>query len=240
MEEGELKRYAYIDVSNTKSTTKVALGFSVDWEKLFTLLTDQKWNVKKVFYYEGSFANKQYAKRHDRLTKLGYVVKTKEIFLHKLKARVVKFVCTQCSVANSANPAAGQYACSSCGTLNLETGMNDPHNPKANFDVEIAVDALEYAGSDAEILLFTGDGDFRYLADKLLEKGAFVTFVSTFKKGRDGGWRFSTRLKELVAEEKRKAQATGGRPRVRFVEIDNWRNLVHRQKENGAKRDVFE
>lgn len=48
------KRYAFIDVANTKSTTKETLGFSVAWDRLYKLLTGEKWGCKRLFYYEGS------------------------------------------------------------------------------------------------------------------------------------------------------------------------------------------
>src|ERR1044072_6788027 len=51
---------------------------------------------------------------------------------------------------------------------------------KGNMDVEIAVDMLELASSGRvdEVLLFSGDGDFRRLVEAVQRKGVRVTIVS--------------------------------------------------------------
>ncbi|MDO8521753.1 MAG: NYN domain-containing protein [bacterium] len=237
-EESPLKRYAFIDVANTKSTTKETLGFSIAWERLYALLTGEKWLCKRIFYYEGSMDDGRYAKRHEKLSRDGYVVKTKQIFLHKIKEKMARFDCAKCSKPNQLPISEAKFVCTDCKELNSNNTVSLTHNPKANFDVELTVDSLEYAGSDTEILIFTGDGDFKYLAEKLLEKGALVTFISTNKRDPNNRWRFSTRLKDLIREEEACVKSTGGKPRVRLIEIDNWK--IQMQKENAAKRDVFE
>ncbi len=229
-EEKIIKRYAFIDVSNTKSTTKMSLGFSIDWEKLYTLLSGEKWQCKKVFYYEGSMDDERYKTRHTKLSKIGYVLKTKPIFLHKIKEKMARFVCNSCTKENEMPVAEGKFSCVHCSTMNVRNIVPATHNPKANFDVELTVDTLEYAASDTEILLFTGDGDFRYLAEKLLEKGSVVTFVSTGKKSADGVWRFSTRLKDLIAGEEVRVKVTGSKIKIRLIEINNWKNLIIKAK----------
>ncbi|MBT3237934.1 MAG: NYN domain-containing protein [Rhodospirillaceae bacterium] len=50
---------------------------------------------------------------------------------------------------------------------------------KGNMDIEIAVDVLEMAEKLDHIVLFSGDGDFRYLVDAAQSKGARVTIIST-------------------------------------------------------------
>jgi len=50
---------------------------------------------------------------------------------------------------------------------------------KANFDVEIAVDALEMANKFDTLVLFSGDSDFDYLVKNLRNKGKKVIVVST-------------------------------------------------------------
>lgn len=52
---------------------------------------------------------------------------------------------------------------------------------KGNMDVEIAVDALEIAEHVDHIVLFSGDGDFRYLVEALQRRGRKVTVVSTLR-----------------------------------------------------------
>jgi uncharacterized LabA/DUF88 family protein len=50
---------------------------------------------------------------------------------------------------------------------------------KGNMDVELAVDAMEIAEHIDEMILFSGDGDFRSLAEAMQRHGVRVTVVST-------------------------------------------------------------
>ena len=50
---------------------------------------------------------------------------------------------------------------------------------KGNMDVELAVDAMELAEHIDQIVLFSGDGDFRSLVEAVQRRGVHVTVVST-------------------------------------------------------------
>jgi uncharacterized LabA/DUF88 family protein len=50
---------------------------------------------------------------------------------------------------------------------------------RGNMDIELAVDALELAEHVDQIVLFSGDGDFRSLVEALQRRGVRVTIVST-------------------------------------------------------------
>ncbi len=50
---------------------------------------------------------------------------------------------------------------------------------RANMDIELAVDAMELARHVDEIVLFSGDGDFRSLVEAVQRRGVRVTVVST-------------------------------------------------------------
>ena len=50
---------------------------------------------------------------------------------------------------------------------------------KADMDIELAVGAMEIAPHVDEIILFTGDGNFRSLVEALQRRGVRVTVVST-------------------------------------------------------------
>jgi uncharacterized LabA/DUF88 family protein len=50
---------------------------------------------------------------------------------------------------------------------------------KGNMDIELAVDAMEIAGHVDQIVLFSGDGDFRSLVEAVQRRGVRVTVVST-------------------------------------------------------------
>ncbi len=56
----------------------------------------------------------------------------------------------------------------------------DPaHTRKADFDVEITVEAMKRVDSYNEIVLFSGDSDFAYLLGELRKRGKKVVVVST-------------------------------------------------------------
>ena len=50
---------------------------------------------------------------------------------------------------------------------------------KGNMDVELAVDAMELAEHIDQMVLFSGDGDFRSLVEAVQRRGVHVTVVST-------------------------------------------------------------
>ena len=50
---------------------------------------------------------------------------------------------------------------------------------KGNMDVELAVDAMELAGHIDQMILFSGDGDFRSLVEAVQRRGVRVTVIST-------------------------------------------------------------
>ena len=52
---------------------------------------------------------------------------------------------------------------------------------KGNMDVEIAVDVMDMAAHVDHIVLISGDGDFRRLAEALQRRGLRVTVVSTIR-----------------------------------------------------------
>jgi uncharacterized LabA/DUF88 family protein len=50
---------------------------------------------------------------------------------------------------------------------------------KGNMDIELAADAMQLAAHVDEIVLFSGDGDFRSLVEAVQRRGVRVTVVST-------------------------------------------------------------
>jgi uncharacterized LabA/DUF88 family protein len=50
---------------------------------------------------------------------------------------------------------------------------------KGNMDIELAIDAMELAAHVDQIVLFSGDGDFRSLVEAVQRRGVRVTVVST-------------------------------------------------------------
>jgi uncharacterized LabA/DUF88 family protein len=50
---------------------------------------------------------------------------------------------------------------------------------KGNMDIELAVDAMELAARIDQMVLFSGDGDFRCLVEAMQRRGVRVTVIST-------------------------------------------------------------
>ena len=50
---------------------------------------------------------------------------------------------------------------------------------KGNMDIELAVDAMELAPHIDQMVLFSGDGDFRFLVEAVQRQGVRVSVVST-------------------------------------------------------------
>jgi uncharacterized LabA/DUF88 family protein len=50
---------------------------------------------------------------------------------------------------------------------------------KGNIDVELTTDVMEISNNIEHVMLFTGDGDFKYLVQAIQRKGIRVTVVST-------------------------------------------------------------
>jgi len=50
---------------------------------------------------------------------------------------------------------------------------------KGNMDIELAVDAMELAEHIDQMVLFSGDGDFRSLVESVQRRGVRVTVIST-------------------------------------------------------------
>ncbi len=83
---------------------------------------------------------------------------------------------------------------------------------KGNMDVEIAVDAVQLAFSPiiniTDMILFTGDGDFRYLVEQLQKTAIRVTVVSSIKTPT-----------AMIADDLRKQCDE-------FIELDDWRDRL--------------
>jgi uncharacterized LabA/DUF88 family protein len=56
---------------------------------------------------------------------------------------------------------------------------NGRRKVKGNMDIELAVDAMELAERVDQIVLFSGDGDFRSLVEAVQRRGVRVTVVSS-------------------------------------------------------------
>jgi uncharacterized LabA/DUF88 family protein len=83
---------------------------------------------------------------------------------------------------------------------------------KSNMDVELAVDALSLAPSVDHIMIFSGNGGFRYLVEALQQMGKRVSVISTLET-----------QPALVADELR-------RQADQFVELARLEELIGRSR----------
>lgn len=199
-----MKRYAFIDVENTATTTEEMLGFLIDWAKLAEFMKNSKSCTQVFFYTAIEAGDNQKAAEFEAINQTDCcTARTKQKMLYKRKDKYISLACNTCAA-----------------TISKSIDMG--YNVKGNCDVELTVDALEYAAKDNEYFIFTGDGDFEYLALKLMEKGTKVTFISHAKVIQRAGLpygRYSKKLRKLVA-----ANPT----ELSFQEIANWKNKFER------------
>jgi uncharacterized LabA/DUF88 family protein len=87
---------------------------------------------------------------------------------------------------------------------------------KRNIGVELSVDAIEIARYVDQIVLFSGDGDFRRLVQALQSKGCQVTVVSSLR----------TSNPMIAGELRRQADE--------FVELDTLRPIIGRTLSSSA------
>jgi uncharacterized LabA/DUF88 family protein len=194
-----MKTFAFIDVQNTETTALKVLNFIFDWQKLIDYL-ETRWSCEKIFFYPGIQENDE-IRKNLFLNLIGnkseVVVSVKEYRVYKNQDKVSSVVCPNCK-------------------MDVVHKVDMGYSWKCNCDVELTADVLDHIDKDAEIFLFSGDGDFEFLIKKVVAKGCRVTIVSSAKmisKGpRYSISRLSTKLRKLTR--------ASGSP-VRFIEIDN-------------------
>ena len=91
------------------------------------------------------------------------------------------------------------------------TSEDGRKNVKGNMDLEIAITALDLAPHIDEMILFSGDGDFRILVEAMQRRGVRVIVVSS---------RVSTAADELI------------RQADQFVDIETLRPHIERTQPN--------
>lgn len=90
---------------------------------------------------------------------------------------------------------------------------------KGSMDMELAVDAMELSTSVDHIVLFSGDGDFRYLVQALQKRGQKVSVISTVNTNPT-----------MVADELRR-QADN------FIDLSSLKNKIGRAIDDRAVYD---
>jgi uncharacterized LabA/DUF88 family protein len=90
---------------------------------------------------------------------------------------------------------------------------------KGNMDIELAVNAMELAEHIDQMVLFSGDGDFRSLVEAMQRRGVRVTVVSTI----------SSRPPMIAEELRRQADA--------FVDLRELEAKISRDVSAGLTRE---
>ncbi|MCX6716173.1 MAG: NYN domain-containing protein [Candidatus Taylorbacteria bacterium] len=205
MSVNKIKRFAFIDVQNTASTTTQLLGFVVDWHRLYEYLTD-KWMCDKVFFYSGiAKEDIETINEFALLSKAGCMVKMKTYYSYKKPDKRVTIKCKKCGCENL-----------------IRLSMGNRH--KSNCDVDLTVDAMEEAGFNKEFLIFTGDGDFDCLIQKVVEMGTKVYIVSSnagiIKPGLNTK-RLSSRLKTIIKQYDQGV--------INLIDINSWKIRIEKK-----------
>lgn len=198
-----MKRFAFIDVQNTETTALKVLNFIFDWQKLIDYL-ETRWDCEKIFLYPGIQKNDE--NRKEIFTSLKgstseVVVRIKEYRVYKNQDKINSIVCPHCKkdVVNKADMG---------------------YSWKCNCDVEMTLDVLKNSEKDTEVLLFTGDGDFAFLVEEIIQRETKVRiFSSALSVGNSGYKRLSKKLKKLTNQT--------GSP-VQLVELQNIQKIVQK------------
>ncbi|OGN34447.1 MAG: hypothetical protein A3I39_03365 [Candidatus Yanofskybacteria bacterium RIFCSPLOWO2_02_FULL_47_9b] len=199
-----MKKYAFIDVQNTDTTTKKLLGFQIDWPKFYLFLKNN-WKCDKVFIYTGvDEGDIETITMLESLETKGCIVRAKTVFAYKNKDKDMDIICPNCQ-----HP--------------FIKSVDMGYNRKSNCDVELAVDAIEHAGKNNQFYIFTGDGDFEFLIRNINKKETRVAVVSSPRKVKTGprhfSSRLSTKLRTMISESS--GQST-------FIDINNIRLKIQK------------
>lgn len=197
-----MQRFAFIDVQNTETTALKVLKFVIDHKKLFSYLKT-KWECEKVFFYPGiQNGDSSRNELFENIEKLGALVRPKYYFVYKNSDKILKTNCPNCN-------------------SEIVQSIDMGHTWKCNCDVEMTMDILECVGPDTEMLIFTGDGDFESLIQKLVEKNVKVYLVSSgqkLKKGpRYSTSRFATKLRVLISKYPK---------HIFFLDLNDWKMQI--------------
>jgi len=145
------KTKVYIDGANMFYTQK-KLGWFIDWTKMQALLKE-KWDVLEIKYYTGVKTDDEKMVSFLRyLDNVGIIPFTKPIKVIKIS-----------------------------DDHSLKKLYNYFEMYKSNCDVEITTDILLERREIDEIILFSGDSDFRYLIKKMKDLGKKVIIFSSRK-----------------------------------------------------------
>ena len=204
-----MKRYAFFDVQNTETTTLKVLGFEIDHERLFLYLKE-KWQCEKVFFYPGiEYGDSERENIFNKISTLGGIVRIKYYYKYKNKDKIKEINCPNCYTK-------------------IEQKINMGYTWKCNCDVEMTMDILDCARTNTELLIFTGDGDFGSLVEKVIRNGVKTYLISSYQKTESkniiANSRFAKKLKMLIEKYSEM---------IIYIEINDWKMRIQKVPKYG-------
>jgi len=161
--------YVFVDAANYH----YGLGWQIDYRR-FAESYKGKYDVKGIYYYEGIHSKKSFHDQRAGRTDEEFLThRAKKLAFFK-KLRLVGFSVRTKPINSVYDRTIAQFVL------------------KCNFDVELAVDALDQIGMYDTAILCSGDGDFTKLVRYLKGKGKRVIVVAPSD-------RFSTTLREAAS-----------------------------------------
>ncbi|MCX6755648.1 MAG: NYN domain-containing protein [Candidatus Nomurabacteria bacterium] len=197
----EIETYAFIDVQNTEGTADF-LGFVIDWKKMADHLTF-KYSSKGNYFYLGiEEGDIERTEEFDSIISKNSFIKPKFFKKYRLKDKIYSIDCPTCK---------NELIKKIPGRLDW----------KCNCDVDLTIDVIEISKNKAvRVLLFTGDGDFKPLVDKLMKDNiqsrVYIFSSPVMIKGRS---RLAIKLRNLTSIYK---------DRVIFVDLDLLRKIIEK------------
>ncbi|HBB76329.1 MAG TPA: hypothetical protein DCZ82_01555 [Candidatus Levybacteria bacterium] len=141
----------------------------VNYEKLYKFFRKNA-NVVSTSFYSASFQTQSHDKFLAFLKRNGYRLVTKPLkYISDYKAKINR----RCKFCGEKNEVSISFECSRCHKQN-----DVSIERKANFDVEISIDAVSWLQNYDTFVLFSGDSDFAYLAAFLKKRKKSVVILS--------------------------------------------------------------
>lgn len=166
----------YIDAANLeKSVQELGLippiknHWHVNYKKLHEFF-EKNIHLASINFYTARFETKSHDRFLTFLKKNGYRLVTKRIKSIWDRKAMLPRRCRYCSAKNEISTRFKCVKCKKVSDISLER--------KADFDVEISVDAVGWVENYDTFILFSGDSDFVYLTEFLKKQGKTVVVLS--------------------------------------------------------------
>lgn len=141
----------------------------VDYIKLKRFF-EKNSHLRSINFYSARFGTESHDRFLTFLKKRGYRLVTKEIKdIPDYKATISR----KCRFCGAKNEVSIKFECKICHKNN-----EVPIERKADFDVEISVDAVNWLANYDTLVLFSGDSDFVYLLEYLKKHGKKIVVLS--------------------------------------------------------------